>query len=66
MDFSARYIGPETSDLVVAQEVAPRRHLAVLAQLPVVKKRSLSSGNLAGRRDGAALTMLKPWQCEHF
>src|SRR3984893_18962368 len=29
----ARKIGPQIRDLIVAQEVAPRRHLAVLAQL---------------------------------
>src|SRR6266700_2724217 len=29
----ARHIGPQMRYLIVAQEVAPRRHLAVLAQL---------------------------------
>src|SRR5258705_11874060 len=51
----ARHIGPKTGDLLVAQEVAPRRHLAVLAQLhrgeealPVVRKPAQVGRDRAG------------------
>src|SRR5207244_12755551 len=43
----ARHIGPERIDLVIAQKVAPRRHLVVLAELDRADEARLVVGNLA-------------------